>query len=102
MFPLHRIDFKRILILDPFNATAQAALSETIQLTDGDVSGEPEPVEHDSSKGLWEAATESDSSEYDHDGNGTPCRYLNHDGCRHGSRCRWKHAPDDRSVRDEL
>ncbi|KAJ3825745.1 hypothetical protein F5880DRAFT_1550201 [Lentinula raphanica] len=48
----------------------------------------------------------SDSEDYKHKGKnkGTKlaCRYYNHDGCRFGNSCRYKHAPDDRSIRDEL
>lgn len=44
----------------------------------------------------------SDSEEYRHSGNGRPCRYYNHNGCQFGKSCRYKHAPDVRSVRDEL
>lgn len=44
----------------------------------------------------------SDSSDYDHAGNGTPCRYYNHNGCARGSQCKFKHAPDNRSIRDNL
>ncbi|KAJ3990545.1 hypothetical protein F5890DRAFT_23735 [Lentinula detonsa] len=48
----------------------------------------------------------SDSEEYQHRGKGKnvklPCRYYNHDGCRFGKVCRYKHAPDDSSIRDEL
>lgn len=51
---------------------------------------------------LWEVMTQSDSSEYGHEGNHTPCRYLNHDGCKHGAKCRFRHAPDEKSVRDQL
>lgn len=46
--------------------------------------------------------TQSDSSDYKHEGNGIPCWYNNHDGCKHGSKCHFKHAPDIKSVRDEL
>lgn len=35
-------------------------------------------------------------------GNGTPCKFYNHGGCRHGQQCRFMHAPDSKSVRDEL
>ena len=49
-----------------------------------------------------EIEDESDSEDFAHAGNGTPCRFYNHDGCRHGARCRFKHAPDSKSVRDEL
>ncbi|KAJ4486342.1 hypothetical protein J3R30DRAFT_3445981 [Lentinula aciculospora] len=48
----------------------------------------------------------SDSEAYQHKGKGKgvklPCRYYNHDGCQFGKVCRYKHAPDDRSIRDEL
>lgn len=45
---------------------------------------------------------ESDSEDYAHKGNGTPCRFYNRHGCTHGARCRFTHAPDRKSVRDEL
>ena len=44
----------------------------------------------------------SDSSDFEHTGNGIPCRFYNHDGCRNGPECKFKHAPDDRSIRDNL
>lgn len=44
----------------------------------------------------------SDSEDCAHAGNGTPCRAYNHSGCTSGARCRCSHAPDKRSVRDEL
>ena len=44
----------------------------------------------------------SDSEDYTHDGYGVPCKHYNHDGCRMGSKCSYKHAPDGRSVRDDL
>lgn len=37
-----------------------------------------------------------------HAGNGIPCRYYNHGGCRRGSECTYSHAPDDKSVRDDM
>ena len=100
--PLRDPDFKAILRQDPSNATAQAALSETIQLNHGQAFDRPEQQTYESGNALWDTETTSDSSEYEHEGNGTPCRYLNHGGCRHGAHCRWKHAPDERSVRDQL
>lgn len=44
----------------------------------------------------------SDSSDWNHEGNGIPCRFHNHDGCLRGTNCRFSHAPDHRSVRDRL
>jgi hypothetical protein len=44
----------------------------------------------------------SDSSDWNHEGNGIPCRFYNHDGCLRGTGCRFSHAPDHKSVRDRL
>lgn len=44
----------------------------------------------------------SDSSDYEHNGNGVPCKFYNHNGCAKGSMCGFKHAPDHRSLRDKL
>lgn len=99
---LHALDFKAILRKDPSNAAAREALSEAIELNDGRGLETPEKPTYESGNALWDAETTSDSSEYEHEGNGTPCRYLNHDGCRHGAQCRWKHAADANSVRDQL
>ena len=44
----------------------------------------------------------SDSSDWNHGGNGIPCRFYNHDGCKRGNACRYSHAPDYKSVRDRL
>jgi hypothetical protein len=48
-------------------------------------------------------ASESDSSDFVHEGNGTPCRDYNHDGCQRGTSCQFKHAPvKQKTTRDEL
>ena len=44
----------------------------------------------------------SDSSDWNHGGNGIPCKFYNHDGCKRGNACRFSHAPDYKSVRDRL
>lgn len=44
----------------------------------------------------------SETSDFEHDGCGTPCAAYNHDGCGLGRDCPDSHAPDDRSVRDNL
>jgi len=44
----------------------------------------------------------SDSSDWNHEGNGIPCGFYNHDGCLRGTDCRFSHAPDHKSVRDRL
>ncbi|KAF5367186.1 hypothetical protein D9758_003892 [Tetrapyrgos nigripes] len=40
-------------------------------------------------------------NELDHLGNGTACRFYNHNGCNRGTTCTFAHAPDSKSVRDE-
>ena len=44
----------------------------------------------------------SGSSDCEHEGNGTACRFYNHGGCNRGKACRFSHAPDGKSVRDDL
>jgi hypothetical protein len=44
----------------------------------------------------------SDSSDWNHEGNGIACKFYNRDGCLRGSDCRFSHAPDHKSVRDRL
>lgn len=44
----------------------------------------------------------SDSSDCVHVGKGVPCRFYNHAGCVRGAECAFSHAPDERSIRDEL
>ncbi len=51
---------------------------------------------------LLEPEVESDTEDFAHDGNGAPCKFHNGNGCSRGKRCQFRHAPDARSVRDEL
>lgn len=46
----------------------------------------------------------SESEECAHVGNRVPCRYYNRKegGCQRGLECGFMHAPDERSVRDNL
>ena len=44
----------------------------------------------------------SETSDFEHEGNNVPCRSYNHDGCKYGSTCKFKHGPDDHSIRDNL
>ncbi|KAK0213825.1 hypothetical protein IW262DRAFT_1279619 [Armillaria fumosa] len=46
--------------------------------------------------------TDSDSSDFEHDGNGKPCRAYNHEECSQGSKCALKHSPDEDTTRDQL
>jgi hypothetical protein len=44
----------------------------------------------------------SDSSNWNHMGNGSPCPNYNYDGCTRGVKCEFSHGPGYKSVRDRL
>ncbi|KAJ2918077.1 hypothetical protein MD484_g2306, partial [Candolleomyces efflorescens] len=44
----------------------------------------------------------SNTSDCNHRGNGVPCRFYNREGCAKGTLCPFSHAPDEKSVRDDL
>lgn len=60
------------------------------------------PLPEDDPDSGMETPTFSDSSDFEHEGNSVPCRYYNHGGCKKGKSCKFRHAPDNRSVRDDL
>lgn len=101
-----RADFQTVLKQDPSSTEAKNALRETLTLmrereddydfADSDDEG---PLLIDTKV---ELESVSDSSDWNHEGNGIPCRFYNHDGCKHGNDCRFSHAPNHRSVRDRL
>ncbi|OCH91987.1 hypothetical protein OBBRIDRAFT_833801 [Obba rivulosa] len=96
-------DFRCVLRLDPSNTTARQELEATLNLHVGPVPREDrgeDPAADESAKS--DITTESDSEDYKHIGNGIPCRFYNHYGCKKGSRCPYRHAPDPKSFRDEL
>jgi hypothetical protein len=91
---------------DPTSTEAKNALHETLALlterdddTDVAVSDDENPLLSDNKV---ELESVSDSSDWNHEGNGIPCRFYNHDGCMRGNECRFSHAPDLKSVRDQL
>ncbi|KAL0961185.1 hypothetical protein HGRIS_006156 [Hohenbuehelia grisea] len=49
-----------------------------------------------------ELEIESDSSDFNHRGNGRPCKLYNHEGCSKGDACDYSRAQDLKSVRDHL
>ncbi|KAI0284828.1 hypothetical protein BC826DRAFT_1109520 [Russula brevipes] len=102
------VDFRTILKQDPESTEARDALRETLALMrerdeddddDVAVSEDEYPVP---SATKVELESVSDSSDWNHEGNGIPCRFYNHDGCMRGTDCRFSHAPDHKSVRDRL
>lgn len=50
----------------------------------------------------WPLLSESETEDCKHTGNFTTCRFYNHSGCSKGAGCPFSHAPDAKSVRDEV
>lgn len=50
----------------------------------------------------WDLLSDSDSEDCNHIGNGIPCRFYNRLECNRGENCAYSHAPDNKSVRDDL
>ncbi|KAH9474981.1 hypothetical protein JR316_0012080 [Psilocybe cubensis] len=112
-----KIDFETVLEHDPSHLLARAALTEVTHFIEtstqlGTHALGPNPVDelvkdvdfsfpHYDQDAL-EIAELSDSSDCHHVGNGVQCRFYNHDGCSRGSACTFSHAPDEKSVRDDL
>ena len=101
-----RTDFQTVLKQDPSSTEAKNALHETLTLIherndedDFAISDDEAPLLSDTKV---ELESMSDSSDWNHDGNGIRCRFYNHDGCKRGNDCRFSHAPDHKSVRDRL
>ncbi|KAF8968516.1 hypothetical protein BDZ97DRAFT_1798841 [Flammula alnicola] len=112
-----RLDFETVLEHDLSHLRARAALTEVSHFiaTSGQLGTHelgPNPIEelvkdvdfgfpHYEQDAL-EIASVSDSSDCNHVGNGVQCRFYNHEGCARGTACLFSHAPDEKSVRDEL
>jgi hypothetical protein len=96
-----------VLHVDPNCNEARVELAIVRQLWEsgeGDETGNGSSTDefpHLDGDGL-EWSSQSDSSDYEHLGNGTPCRFYNRDGCNKGSLCVFSHTADEKSVRDEL
>jgi hypothetical protein len=104
--PKH-LDFETVLEHDPTHLRALAAMTEVRQFLSGFEDMKRENAIVDFGFPNWdyealEVASVSDSSDCQHVGNGVPCRFYNHDGCGKGSQCPYSHAPDEKSVRDDL
>ncbi|EIN04349.1 hypothetical protein PUNSTDRAFT_146568 [Punctularia strigosozonata HHB-11173 SS5] len=94
-------DFELCLEQDPKCMEAKHELADARKLFEsGDYDSESDPEDpiYDSELGYT-----SDSSDFRHEGNGTPCKFYNHNGCKKGAKkCPFKHGPDNRSMRDDL
>ncbi|KAH9946733.1 hypothetical protein B0H21DRAFT_387638 [Amylocystis lapponica] len=97
-------DFRAALRLEPETAASRKELTRVIA-SHASLYGTPlvddgaRPEEEDARE---DVDVDSDSEDCLHDGNGRPCRFYNQGGCRNDRGCRFKHAPDDMSVRDEV
>ncbi|KAI0264884.1 hypothetical protein BC834DRAFT_237375 [Gloeopeniophorella convolvens] len=107
------MDFRVVLTEDPTIMEARLALTETTALLA--LRGEPRVPPGDKMPPELEEAIKplpdeeaieleslSDSSDCRHRDNDVPCRFYNHDGCARGLQCAFSHAPDHKSIRDEL
>lgn len=53
----------------------------------------------------WTLLSDSETEDCKHTGNTfdlTACRFYNHSKCTKGAECNFSHAPDAKSVRDEM
>ncbi|KAI0660128.1 hypothetical protein C8Q70DRAFT_75804 [Cubamyces menziesii] len=107
-FAAAEADLQRLLQLDRSNQMARSELTAVRQakakecsydwpgdesLKDNKNATAEEPLELEE---------ESDSEDFKHMPNASPCKAYNHDGCPQGTNCRFRHGPDGKSVRDEL
>ncbi|KAF9533853.1 hypothetical protein CPB83DRAFT_844632 [Crepidotus variabilis] len=103
-----KTDFEIVLEHDSSHLLARTALGEVNQFVNQEGADTAEEVQMiDFGFPHWdyealEVASVSDSSDCQHVGNGVPCRFYNHEGCSRGSECAYSHAPDEKSVRDDL
>lgn len=104
---VHLLDFENVLKLDPNCNEARAELAIVRQLWEsgeGDETGFSSSEDESPRPGYApeDDGCVSDSSDYHHEGNGIPCRFYNHGGCNKGTVCAFSHAPDGKSIRDDL
>ena len=101
------LDFETVLQVDPNCNEARVELAIVRQLWEsgeGDETGNGSTTDEypHLDEDRMEIDSQSDSSDYGHEGNGIPCRFYNHGGCNKGTHCSFSHAPDEKSVRDDL
>ncbi|KAF8955564.1 hypothetical protein BDZ97DRAFT_2080546 [Flammula alnicola] len=98
-------DLESILAQDPGNKGAEEGLQVVRTLMESEGSLEDEGLDDKDPRyddEPWDLFSDSDTEDSMHLGNGTPCHSYNHDGCAQGAQCNFSHAPDTKSVRDEL
>ncbi|KAN0129038.1 hypothetical protein V8E53_013188 [Lactarius tabidus] len=103
---LARIDFATFLEKNPDSTEAGKALYEIVILlrerNEGDESVKPVDCRPFLNDAKYELESVSDSSDWNHEGDGSPCSNYNLDGCMRGAECEFSHGPDYKSVRDRL
>ena len=97
-------DLQDIVAQDPNNESAKEELrsvEEQMRNNNGTPEGafDKYPLHQDTP---WELLSDSESEDSKHIGNRMPCRFYNKGECRRGTECKFSHAPDAKSVRDEL
>lgn len=93
-----------MLVQDPANENATKELRIVSKLIDSAEGLDREP--HDEhpryDDEAWDLHSDSETEDCFHVGNRTACRFYNREGCGRGPHCKFSHAPDAKSVRDEL
>ena len=102
-------DLEWLLSIEKMNMTA---LTEKVEIRETVLARDPNATWLDDSSVRarrdeeipMEVEDESDSEDFTHTGNGLACKDYNTSdaGCGKGKRCRARHAPDLKSVRDKL
>lgn len=99
----YETDLEAILEQDPTNAEARRDLTQISQIT---YAGYPMEKDDDEwpryTVDPYDFAEDSDTEDCKHKPQRPPCRFYNRGTCDRGASCRFSHAPDALSVRDEL
>ncbi|KAJ7107004.1 hypothetical protein C8R44DRAFT_858094 [Mycena epipterygia] len=104
------VDLETVLELSADNEAAQTALHELrAGVPDTETAAETDTEDATAEWALpaidaekLEVDSGSDTSDANHTGNAVPCLFYNHQGCARGNDCKFSHAPDEKSVRDDL
>ena len=101
-------DLEWLLTIDKFNRPAleeKLAIRKLLDLAGSvDWPGDESIRSVRNADVAMDVGDESDSEDFAHAGTNIVCRYYNTSdtGCFYGDTCRFRHAPDSKSVRDEL
>ncbi|KAJ7615529.1 hypothetical protein FB45DRAFT_935917 [Roridomyces roridus] len=102
------VDLETVLELDPANEAAKTALHDLNAALAVPESAAPESTLADYTAPVPTAPPlemddeGSDTSDANHTGSGVPCLFYNHGGCARSKDCKFSHATDEKSVRDDI